>query len=76
MTTYTTTQKVIRVGSSGAVTVPAKIMKQLGATYGDQIEVAFRAAPKQVDANKVELVALTQKLIRRHEQALKNLSQR
>lgn len=76
MTSITTTQKIIKVGSSGAVTIPAKIMKQFGATYGDNIEVEFHPVVKTPSDDKVELVALTQQLIKRHEQALKNLSQR
>lgn len=69
------TQKVIRVGSSGAVTIPAKEMKRLGITYGDELRVTYEPV-NGPDQEKVELVALTQKLIKRHETALKNLSQR
>lgn len=70
-------QKIIKVGSSGAVTVPAKILKSFNASFGDEIEVEFRAVKKPAaPADKVELVELTQRLIKRHEQALKNLSQR
>lgn len=70
-----TTQKVIKVGSSGAVTIPAKEMRRLGITYGDEVRVTFDSVTK-VSPETVELVALTQKLIKRHEAALKNLSQR
>jgi antitoxin component of MazEF toxin-antitoxin module len=76
MKSVTTTQKIIKVGSSGAVTIPAKVMKQFGAVYGDNIEVEFRPVVQMPSDDKVELVTLTQKLIKRHEQALKNLSQR
>jgi len=69
------TQKVIKVGSSGAVTIPAKAMKRLGVTYGDELSVSFEPVNK-LDKDQVELVALTQKLIKRHKAALKNLSQR
>lgn len=68
-------QKVIKVGSSLAVTIPAKDAKYLHIQPGDELEVEYKV-PQAVDAQKVELVELTQKLIARHEAALKNLSQR
>jgi len=68
-------QKVIKIGSSGGVTIPAKEMKRLGVTYGSQLKVTFEPVD-EVKKDKVELVELTQKLIKRHQQALKNLSQR
>lgn len=69
-------QKVIKVGSSGAVTIPAKEMKRLGITYGDELKVTYEPVRPEPDQAKVELVALTQKLIQRHQKALDNLSQR
>ncbi len=69
-------RKVIKVGSSGAVIIPAKEMRRQGIVYGDELEVTFRPAGKPVDPEKLELVALTQKLIKRHQKALDNLSQR
>lgn len=73
--TITTTQKAIKVGTSAAVTIPAKEWKRMGLEFGDEIKVTFEPIAK-VDKDKVEFVELTQKLIKRHEQALKNLAQR
>lgn len=68
-------QKIIKVGSSAAVTLPAKEMKRLHLTYGDEVKITVE--PNQtVERADVELVALTQKLIARHKKALINLSQR
>lgn len=72
----TTTQKIIKIGTSTGVTIPAKELRNLGAQVGDELQVTFALAPKKTDDEKVELVALTQTLIKRHEQAMKNLSQR
>ena len=72
----TTTQKIIKVGSSAAVTIPAKTLRSLGVTTGDELDVTFSVKPKEVDQGKLELVTLTQQLIKRHEVALKNLRQR
>ncbi|MBP7018404.1 hypothetical protein KBB17_02790 [Candidatus Saccharibacteria bacterium] len=70
-------QKVIKVGSSVAVTIPAKDVKRLGVMVGDEINVTFEpVASKSVDADKLELVQMTQKLIKRHKQALDSLNQR
>lgn len=68
-------RKVVKVGSSGMVSVPAKEMKHLGISYGDKLKVTFEPV-ESPSKEQVELVALTQKLIKRHKKALKNLSQR
>lgn len=71
----TSIQKVIKVGSSLAVTIPARDAKAAGLNVGDELEASFTVVEKP-QAHQVEVVALTQKLIKRHEQALKNLNQR
>ena len=71
----TSIQKVIKVGSSGGVTIPAKEMKRLGIKFGDELKVTYEPV-NTPSKEKVELVELTQKLIKRHKTALKNLSQR
>lgn len=72
----TTIQKVIRIGSSAGVTLPAKDLKRLGIKPGDEIKLNYSLAGRVPDSDKLELVEITQKLIKRHKQALKNLSQR
>ena len=69
-------QKVIKVGSSLAVTIPAKEAAAAGIKAGENIEVNLTRLEQTVDEHSAEVVALTQKLIARHQQALKNLSQR
>ena len=68
-------QKVIKVGDSLAVTIPAKDARRLNIKHGDELNVSYEK-PQLAKEHKVEIVELTQKLIRRHEQALKNLNQR
>ena len=41
-------QKVIRVGSSLAVTIPKKAHKELGIKAGDDVSVSINAGTKQV----------------------------
>ncbi len=73
--TITTTQKIIKIGTSAGVTIPAKELKNLNLEVGDEVEIKITPTQKTLDET-AELVALTQKLIKRHKKALDNLSQR
>lgn len=73
--TIRSTQKIIKIGSSAGITIPARDFKHLGATFGDDVEVIIRPIQKP-EQHTEEVVELTQKLIKRHQKALKNLSQR
>ena len=68
-------QKIIQIGSSAGVTIPKKQLTELGLQVGDEVKVKIEPVNK-VPADKLELVALTQKLIKRHQAALDSLSQR
>ena len=68
-------QKVIKVGTSAGVTIPAKDFAHLGLKVGDNVEVTFKKV-ETPEAHTEEVVAITQQLIKRHKKALKNLSQR
>lgn len=70
-----TTQKIIKVGSSLAITIPAKEAKKAGWQEGDYLDVSIKKS-SQPDEDDIKIVSLAQTLIKRHEQALKNLSQR
>ncbi len=75
--TIKTVQKLIKIGSSEGVTLPAKDLKHAGVKPGDDLLITakvIKSSPS--DQHKVEVVELTQKLIARHKKALKNLSQR
>ncbi len=68
-------QKVIKVGDSLAVTIPARDARHYGIKPGEELEITAKR-PVSADDHQVEVVGLTQKLIARHKKALKNLSQR
>jgi antitoxin component of MazEF toxin-antitoxin module len=68
-------QKVIKVGDSLAVTIPAKEAKYNNVKVGEMLEMNLKR-PDTVDQQNIQVVELTQKLIARHKKALKNLSQR
>jgi antitoxin component of MazEF toxin-antitoxin module len=75
MNKVVTIQKFIKIGSSTGTTIPAKDFKYLGAKHGDDVKVTYELLPKPEDHTE-EVVSLTQKLIKRHQEALDNLSQR
>lgn len=73
----TSIQKVIKIGSSVGVTLPARDLKSIGVSQGDNIKITFEPVRMdEPDEHSLEVVKLTQKLIKRHKQALKNLNQR
>ena len=70
-------QKVIKVGSSLAVTIPAKDAKFYGLQPGDTLEFSWKRPEGESAKNHAEeVVALTQQLIKRHQNALDNLRDR
>lgn len=73
--TLATTQKIIKVGSSFAVTIPAKEAKRAGWKEGDLLDVTLTPT-NQPTTHQLEVIEIAQKLIKRHKAALTNLSQR
>ncbi len=69
----TTTQKVIKIGSSKGITLPAKELKQLGVLPGDHVKVTVSAAPK---APKSQVPSEYEAFVEQYGETLKNLSQR
>jgi antitoxin component of MazEF toxin-antitoxin module len=65
-------QKVIKVGSSAAVTIPAKTMKQQNISTGDEVKVTIE---KIVPADK-DVMQDYAKFKKQYGQALKNLASR
>lgn len=72
-------QKLLKVGSSAAVTIPKKSLKELGLKIGDEVRVAVDAKEKTViiePANKVsrEVLSWTDSFIKRYRPALRALA--
>ena len=72
--TITTIQKVIKIGSSRGVTLPARQLRALGVHDGDEIEVAIRKRTVAVDGDKVLKVANS--LLRRYKEDFSHLAKR
>lgn len=51
----TTIQKIIRIGSSKGVTLPAKQLKQLGVDTGDEVELVIRKKNATTDRDVVRV---------------------
>lgn len=70
--TIHTTQKLIKIGSSQGVTIPAKLLRELGVKQGDEIKIVAEAASPQQDKLMDEYGAF----VKQYGQTLKNLADR
>jgi putative addiction module antidote len=72
-------QKLLKVGSSAAVTIPKKSLKELGLKVGDSISLSFDRTNKRVTIEAstnvdAELVSWTRKFINQYRPALEALA--
>jgi putative addiction module antidote len=75
------TQKVLKVGTSAAVTIPKASLKELGLKIGDKVTVEIDKKKKSVtikaaDQISQELLDWTDKFIEEYKPALKALSKK
>lgn len=70
--TFKTTQKIIRIGTSSGVTIPAKQLKKMGAKPGDTLEISFKLANEPKDELASEYAAFT----KQYGETLKHLAHR
>ncbi len=73
------TQKVLRVGSSAAVTIPKQSLAELGLKVGDSVRVAVDTKQKIVTIHATpvvdrELIDWTDQFIKRYRSALDALA--
>lgn len=73
-------QKVLRVGSSAAVTIPKKSLKELGLKIGDSVSLSFDATKQKMTVERAseivdkETVAWARTFIARYRPALEALA--
>ncbi|MFZ2494322.1 MAG: hypothetical protein WAW60_00925 [Candidatus Saccharimonadales bacterium] len=72
--TITTTQKIIKIGTSRGVTIPAKDLKALNADTGEELELIVRKKTAQTDSTDVLKTANS--LLDRYNQDFSNLANR
>jgi antitoxin component of MazEF toxin-antitoxin module len=65
-------QKVIKIGSSGGVTIPAKELKRQNIAFGDEVKVTIEPVKKQRD----KLMDEYQEFVEQYGATLKNLADR
>ena len=77
-------KKVLKLGSSAAVTIPKDILRELGLRIGDRITLDFNRAkralviesPKTVSSEDQKIARLTSRFIDRYRKDLEALAQK
>ena len=68
-------QKVIKIGSSGGVTIPAKDLKRQNIAFGDEVEVIVRPL-HNISSEDQTIVTSAKKLLNDYRQDFENLAKR
>lgn len=68
-------QKVIKIGSSGGVTIPAKDLKRQNIAFGDEVEVIVRPL-RNTNTDDKEIIASAKRIISTYKKDFENLSNR
>ena len=71
---FTTTQKIIKIGSSKGAILPAKALKELNAHVGDNVKITIESVQQQDP--QAELMHEYQAFVKQYGATLKNLSER
>ncbi|MFZ1458295.1 MAG: AbrB/MazE/SpoVT family DNA-binding domain-containing protein [Candidatus Saccharimonadales bacterium] len=72
--TITTTQKLIKIGTSQGITLPAKELKALGVKPGEELEVIVRKKTTPISDGEVTNIASD--ILSRYKDDFHNLAQR
>ena len=73
--TITTTQKIIKIGTSRGATLPAKDLKSLGVDVGDEVEITVRKKATG-NASDAEVLRAARSILERYKQDFSNLAKR
>jgi bifunctional DNA-binding transcriptional regulator/antitoxin component of YhaV-PrlF toxin-antitoxin module len=68
-------QKVIRIGSSGGVTIPAKDLKRQNIAFGDEVEVIVRPI-HSLNSEDQKVILIAKNILTKYKKDFENLSQR
>jgi antitoxin component of MazEF toxin-antitoxin module len=68
-------QKIIKIGSSGGVTIPAKELKRQNINFGDEVEVIVRPLHNSSKEDQ-QVIATARKVLAEYKQDFDNLSKR
>lgn len=68
-------QKIIKIGSSGGVTIPAKELKRQNLNFGDEVEVIVRPLRNQ-KSEDTEILATAKRILQEYKQDFENLAEK
>ncbi len=68
-------QKVIKIGTSGGVTIPAKDLKRQNIAFGDEVEVIVRPL-RNVSDNDQAVIDAAKKILSDYKKDFSNLAKR
>jgi bifunctional DNA-binding transcriptional regulator/antitoxin component of YhaV-PrlF toxin-antitoxin module len=68
-------QKVIKIGSSGGVTIPAKELKRQNIAFGDEVEVIVRPI-HSLNSEDQKVILIAKNILANYKKDFENLSQR
>jgi antitoxin component of MazEF toxin-antitoxin module len=68
-------QKIIKIGSSGGVTIPAKELKRQNLNFGDEVEVIVRPLHSTSEEDE-KVLATARKVLTDYRQDFENLAGR
>lgn len=68
-------QKVIKIGTSGGVTIPAKELKRQNIAFGDEVEVIVRSLSK-VSVEDKKVIDAAKKVLASYKKDFDNLAKR
>lgn len=68
-------QKVIKIGTSGGVTIPAKELKRLNIAFGDEVEVIVRPLHSSTDSDQ-KVINAAKKILSDYKKDFDNLAKR
>jgi antitoxin component of MazEF toxin-antitoxin module len=68
-------QKIIKIGSSGGVTIPAKELKRQHIAFGDEVEVIVRPL-NAISSEDQNVLNAAKKILDEYKQDFRNLARR
>lgn len=68
-------QKVIKIGTSGGVTIPAKELKRQNIAFGDEVEVIVRPLNSHSSEDK-EVIASAKRILAEYKKDFASLAKR
>ena len=68
-------QKIIKIGTSGGVTIPAKELKRQNIHFGDEVEVIIRPL-NSINPNDQEVIDAAKGILDKYRRDFVNLSER